>query len=68
LNVKSWLVMKKMRRPIEDTNVYICGEAYSNNQGWVEGALTSAELLLEEEMGMSRPSWLPANYYLGTKE
>ena len=30
--------MTKIRKPVPADDVYICGEAYSNNQGWVEGA------------------------------
>jgi lysine 2-monooxygenase len=28
--------------------VFVCGEAFSNQQGWAEGALQSAECLLRE--------------------
>ena len=48
-----------------DERVFICGEAYSINQGWVEGALQTAELMLEEHFGLKRPSWLPSDYSLG---
>jgi monoamine oxidase len=62
---KYWEIMPKMRRPLPTENVYICGEAYSNNQGWVEGALQTAELMLEEYFGLKRPDWLPRDYDLG---
>jgi monoamine oxidase len=68
VDVRPWEVIKRMRRPSEDHHVYICGEAYSNNQGWVEGALSSAELLLEDEalaFKLRRPDWLPEDYDLG---
>jgi len=39
-----------MRHPIQDEKVYICGEVYSNDQGWAEGALETAELLLTEDL------------------
>lgn len=58
-------VMKHMRQPFPDEAVHICGEAYSNAQGWVEGALQTAELVVEEQFGLPRPSWLPADYDLG---
>ena len=54
-----------MRKPLPSENVYICGEAYSNNQGWVEGALQTAQLMLEEHFGVKRPDWLPRDYDLG---
>lgn len=39
-------VMTDLVEPLE--NVYTCGEAYSDFQGWVEGALRSADLVLEK--------------------
>jgi hypothetical protein len=63
--VEFWNVMPKIRKPIESEDVYICGEAYSINQGWVEGALQTAELMLEEHFDMKPPSWLPFDYNLG---
>ncbi len=61
-----WEVMKQMRHPIDGANLYVCGEAYSNMQGWVQGALNSAELMLEENFNLSRPAWLPPSYELGS--
>ena len=63
--VEFWKVMPKIRKPIASEDVYICGEAYSINQGWVEGALQTAELMLEEHFDMKPPSWLPSDYNLG---
>jgi monoamine oxidase len=63
--VEFWKVMPKIRKPVAEEDVFICGEAYSINQGWVEGALQTAELMLEEHFGLKRPSWLPASYNLG---
>jgi monoamine oxidase len=60
-----WEIMPKIRKPVKDDDVFICGEAYSINQGWVEGALQTAELMLEEHFGLRRPAWLPADYSLG---
>jgi Flavin containing amine oxidoreductase len=61
-----WTVAKRMRRPFDDVPVHICGEAYSDQQAWVEGALCTAELMLQEHFGMQYPTdWLPAGYYLG---
>ncbi len=31
-----------------DSPVYICEEAYSDAQGWVEGALQTADMMLEK--------------------
>lgn len=59
---KFWEIMPYMRG-IPDENVHICGEAYSIGQGWVEGALQTAELMLKEHFGLSRPPFIPAEYY-----
>lgn len=34
-------------------NLHLCGEAWSNNHGWIEGALESAEELLRQEFGLN---------------
>lgn len=47
IGVKSWEVRDKIVHPIEDCPLYICGEAYSDAQGWVEGALQTAEIMLD---------------------
>ena len=60
-----WKLMPKIRRPVADEDVFVCGEAYSINQGWVEGALQTAELMLDENFGMKPPKWLPDGYWLG---
>lgn len=49
-----------MRRPVADCDLFICGEAYSCAQGWTEGALESAEAMLEEHFGLDRPGWAGA--------
>jgi monoamine oxidase len=48
----SWLtktdsnkIMKHIVNPID--NIYICGEAYSHNQAWMEGALESATNVID---------------------
>jgi monoamine oxidase len=46
IGVNSEEVKHKIVHPIDDCQLYICGEAYSDGQGWVEGALQTAELML----------------------
>ncbi|MEA2362005.1 MAG: hypothetical protein QOD71_1150 [Thermoleophilaceae bacterium] len=58
-------VMQYMRRPDTNEAVHVCGEAYSDQQGWVEGALCVAEQMLQEHFGLKWPGWLDPNYYLG---
>jgi monoamine oxidase len=62
--VKVWETIPKVRRPIKELPVYICGEAYTNQQGWVEGALISAEHVIRNYV-QDPPTWLPSDYYLG---
>ena len=66
-SVDSVAVSKRMRRPRADANIYVCGEAYSGIQGFIEGALTSTELVLQEQLGLDPPPWLPEDYYLGPR-
>jgi hypothetical protein len=51
-------VMCRMRKPVEDQDIFVVGEAYSYMQGWVEGALDIAESMLEEFFGLERPGWI----------
>jgi monoamine oxidase len=37
-----------MLNPVPGFNVFVCGEAYSLDQGWVEGALRTAETVLTQ--------------------
>ena len=46
VGVRSWEVMPRITQPAPSERLYICGEAYSWSQGWVEGALESAERVL----------------------
>lgn len=69
--VKTWEVMPELRCPwkAEAPNVHICGDGYSSLQGWVEGALNTAEKMLQEHFGLAWPDWLKddqgKNPYLG---
>jgi hypothetical protein len=47
IGVKSWDVIRQMGKPLNGRALYICGEAYSDAQGWVEGALRTADTVLE---------------------
>jgi monoamine oxidase len=52
-------IMCRMRKPVAGDEIYIAGEAYSYGQGWVEGALDTAESLLQQYFGLAWPEWLP---------
>jgi monoamine oxidase len=47
IGVRSWEVKEQIVRPLGDRPLFICGEAYSDAQGWVEGALQTADMMLE---------------------
>lgn len=56
--VNSDEVAQKILQPVSDLAAYICGEAYSHAQGWVEGALATAENMLQRHLGLCAPSYL----------
>ncbi|NQY78732.1 MAG: FAD-dependent oxidoreductase [Candidatus Caenarcaniphilales bacterium] len=62
---KVWDVMPYIRQPHEEESIYIVGEAYSDQQGWVEGAFCVTEHIMREKYGLECPSWLSKDYYLG---
>jgi hypothetical protein len=51
-------IMCRMRKPVASQDIYVVGEAYSYGQGWVEGALDTAESTLQDFFGLKQPSWL----------
>lgn len=57
-------IMCRMRKPVAGVDIHIVGEAYSYGQGWVEGALDTAESMLQEFFHMKPPTWLDPNYAL----
>ena len=63
VNVKA--IMEGIRRPFANENLFIMGEAYSGNQGWVEGALTTAEHVLRDYFHLKPAVWQPEHVYLG---
>jgi hypothetical protein len=64
-HVHSWEVMPRIRRPVSGANLFVCGEAFSAKQGWVEGAINTAEKTLETYFGLPRPAWVPEDYDFG---
>jgi monoamine oxidase len=58
--------MTRIKAPLGPyRRVNVIGDGYSGAAGWVEGALTATEVVLESHLGLSRPKWLPESYYLG---
>ena len=62
---RPWDVAKRIRQPFPNVPVHICGEAYSDQQGWVEGALCTSEHILQDYFRMDYPDWMPKGYYFG---
>jgi protoporphyrinogen oxidase len=59
-------VMKNIRMPLKDESIHIIGESFSGIQGWAEGALCTAERLMQDhfKLDVNEP-WLENNYFLG---
>jgi monoamine oxidase len=65
VGARSWEVIPRMRRPLPDAPIHVCGEAWSDLQGWTEGALRSAERVLRDQVGLGEPEWMSPDAYLG---
>jgi monoamine oxidase len=65
VGTRSWEVIPRMREPLPGLGLHVCGEAWSDCQGWVEGGLRSAERVLQDELGLKPPEWLAADAYFG---
>lgn len=61
--VKWWEKYQDALEPIKGGNLHLIGEVFSHNQGWAEGALETAEHLMQEVMNMNNPSWLEKKDY-----
>jgi monoamine oxidase len=66
IGAQPWDIVPRMREPIPGLNISVCGEAYSTDQGWVNGSLLTAEQVLQQRFKLPWPSsWLPAGTRLG---
>jgi len=45
----------RILQPFRDMNLFICGESYSTNQGWIEGALETSNAVVELMRNKSPP-------------
>ena len=45
-------VMKAIRKPWKEQDIFFVGEAFSNLVGWVEGALQTTERMLHDHYGL----------------
>jgi hypothetical protein len=55
LHVDSEQVARDILQPKPDIRVFVCGEAYSHQQGWVEGALRTADEMLRLHFSLDPP-------------
>jgi lysine 2-monooxygenase len=47
-----------MQQPMQEEQIFIVGECWSDSQGWVQGALNTSEAMLQDMMGLTWPDWL----------
>lgn len=52
LNADDSKVMPRMTKPLDGEDIYTCNEAWSDMQGWVNGSLRSADLMLTSHFGL----------------
>lgn len=57
MRCQPWLLRRYLARPFEGENIFLCGEAISADQGWIEGAFRTAERVLSEYFSLERPAW-----------
>lgn len=55
---QSWNTLERMTQPVPGFPCYICGEAWSTSQTWVEGALETAEIVLQKHFELPEPDWV----------
>jgi hypothetical protein len=58
---QSWDVLERMVNPVPGFPCYVCGEAWSTSQTWVEGALETAEIVLQKHLKLPEPKWVTPN-------
>jgi monoamine oxidase len=47
-----------VQQPMEEEQVFIVGECWSDAQGWVQGALNTSEAMLQDRLKLTWPDWL----------
>ncbi len=66
LGARSFEIGPRVRSPVPGAHLFIVGDTYSDLQGWVEGALSTAERVLQDNLRLPWPAdRLPADYELG---
>lgn len=59
ITYRPWAIRAHIWRPFAGEQVFLCGEAISADQGWIEGALRTAErvLIAKDGFGLPAPDW-----------
>ena len=52
------VLIPQILQPLAGETIYVCGETWSNVQGWVQGALNTSEVMLQNKLGLTFPAWL----------
>jgi len=52
-----------VRKPSETYDVFVVDQDYGYQSGWAVGSLAMAEKILQAELGLSKPTWLSAEWY-----
>ena len=47
-----------IQQPMEEEQIFVVGECWSDAQGWVSGALNTSEAMLQDRLGLTWPEWL----------
>lgn len=61
VGVRSYDVEQAIIQPVADVPVFVCGECWSHYQGWAEGAIVTAEMMLQGPFHLPPPPWSPTN-------
>jgi hypothetical protein len=62
-------VRSRMRQPFPEEAIYVCGEAFSQDQGWIEGALRTAEAVLGPSgLRIPGPPWGHLRSFFGPEK
>ncbi len=64
--VKWWEAFVNSLQPVASEHIHFVGDTFSVQQGWGEGALISAEYMLQEKMKIPAPTWLSKLEYCKT--
>ncbi len=60
---KWWETFEKSLQPVASEHIHFVGATFSVLQGWGEGALISAEYMMQEKMKIPAPTWLNRREY-----